>query len=319
VLQPQFSMLAKMVAGNAHPCADGTTTCLGDLQTAITAAEGAPSPPQLNVPDFVVGSKNLGTDGKHPLFGATVSTVITPPGSPAPATTTSPQYVATTSLTLSAENHLYDALTVTQTFGVGSPVSYALTVAMGEKQTNHAAYTFGPYSGSALAVNQSQTQGGTFQFCPDFNLPLAGGFVFSVSASAACDGTATVDYDVNLQPNVGYVRFTPNLDLRLRGKVTANFAVISGTGEVDAVLASLNGGEGVIYGSFNEPGYGEMFALRPFAYYNANALSVDLTISVKTFFGARLGSRTFHLYDGVVLSPLTLDKTHWSVSRIAGT
>lgn len=311
-LLPQFDLLRKLVGGNSDPCGDRTNQCLADLGTAITGAETTPAAVQLAVPDFVVGSKAMGKDGKHPLFGATVSTTI---ATPAPSTASS--YTAVTTMTLSAENQLYNAFTIAQTFGVGTPVTYQLKTDMGTPVGNHASYSLGPVSGASLALQQSQTLGGTFQFCPQISIPLVRGVAFSVDASAACDGTATLQYDTNLAPNLGYVRIAPSIDLKLRGTVSANAILIVGTAQADINLASFDGGTGVIYATFDEPGYGQMFALRPFAYYSGQALSVDVTVAVKTFFGARLANRTFHVYDGVAVQPLSLDKTSWSVTRLA--
>ncbi|MBV8725015.1 MAG: hypothetical protein JO350_06770 [Candidatus Eremiobacteraeota bacterium] len=313
-LLPQFDLLRQLVGGNSNPCGDRTNQCLADLGTAITGAETTPAAVQLAVPDFVVGSKAIGKDGKHPLFGATVSTAIA-----TPAPSASPSYTTVTTLTLSAENQLYNAFTITQTFGVGTPVTYQLKTDMGTPVGNHASYSLGPVSGASLALQQSQTLGGTFQFCPQISIPLVRGVAFSVDASAACDGTATLQYDTNLAPNLGYVRIAPSIDLKLRGTVTASAILIVGTAQADINIASFDGGTGVIYATFNEPGYGQMFALRPFAYYSGQALSVDVTVAVKTFFGARLANRTFHVYDGVVVQPLSLDKTSWSVVRLAAT
>ena len=312
-LQPQFALLQKMVGGNSNPCGDHTNQCLGDFAGAISAAQTMPAPVQLAVPDFIVGSKARGRDGKHPLFGATVSTVIaTPSPNGAP-----PTYTAVTTLTLSAENQLFDAFTISQTFGVGAPVTYQLRTDMGSALGNHASYSLGPVSASSLALQQSQSLGGTFEYCPHISIPLVRGVAFNVDASAACEGTATLQYDTNLQPNIGYVRIAPSIDLKLRGTVSASAFLITGTAQADVDIATFDGGTGVMYGSFDEPGYGQMFALRPFAYYSGQALSVDVTVAVKAFFGAQLGRRTFHVYDGAILQPLSLDKTSWSVVRLA--
>ncbi len=311
-LRPQFDLLQKMVNGDSNPCGDHTSQCLGDLGTAISSAEATPAPVQLSIPDFVVGSKAIGKDGKHPLFGATVSTAIATPSPSA-----SPTYTAVTTLTLSAENRLYNAFTITQTFGLGTPVTYQLKTEMGAPLGNHASYSLGPVSGSSLVLQQSQTLGGAFQYCPQISIPLVRGVAFNVDASAACNGTATVQYDTDLQPNIGYVRIEPNIDLKLRGTVSASAILISGTAQADVNIASFDGDTGLMYATFNEPRYGQMFALRPFAYYSGQALTVDVTVAVKTFFGATLANRTFHVYDGVVLQPLSLDKTSWSILKLA--
>jgi hypothetical protein len=239
-------------------------------------------------------------------------------------------------LTLYLANNPYQIATFTQALGIGSTLTYAIDGHLGPGSArtcgeNSIAPAVAPstnyqdfcssYSGSSLVFNQSTTEGGAFEFCPTVSLPIPGTLGIGVAA-VGCHGLATLAYDVNVTPRVGYARIVPSFALTIRGSLTAKAVVVQGEADVDLTLGEINNSSaGFIYGIFNDPFHppgSTVLAYRPFAYYQAKALPVDLTLSLKTIWGSHV-QKVFHLYAGfseTSQDDRPLNKADWHVMKL---
>jgi hypothetical protein len=349
--QQQFAYLQSL-AGGRTPCPGPSATegCL-DFATKLDAAAANAQPLVASEFKFPIGDMTGGQNG-DPRIGVVIASQLTPnlaPTSqpsptpavgaamPAAAAATAapapPNVAETTTLTLYLANNPYQIVTFTQAVGMGQPLTYSInghlgpgTPACQQAANKHpAGQTYQDFctslSGNSLTFDQTNTEGGNFTFCSPATVPIPGAGGLAVVA-AGCKGVATLAYDVNVTPLVGYARIIPNFELTVYGSLTANAVIVQGQATLELTLAKIdNSSAGFIYGIFNDPFHSPtatMLAYRPFAYYQATALPLNLTLSIHTIWGWGT-TKTYPIYSGFSTTSqdvTPLSKSDWYVNKI---
>ncbi|HEX4013471.1 MAG TPA: hypothetical protein VHX17_06195 [Candidatus Cybelea sp.] len=347
----QFLYLQSLEEGHA-PCPGSSPSedCL-DFATKLDAAAANAQPLVASEFKFPIGNMTGGQNG-DPRMGVVIASQLTanlaPTSQPNPTPTpgvamsaaaaatpvpVTPNVAETTTLTLYLANNPYQIVTFTQAVGMGQPLTYNIRGHLGpgapacqQGANNHAAgQSYQDFctslSGTSLTFDQTNTEGGNFTFCSPATIPIPGAAGLAVVATG-CKGVATLAYDVNATPLVGYARIIPNFELTLYGSLTANAVIVQGQATLELTLAKIdNSSAGFIYGVFNDPFHiptATMLAYRPFAYYQATALPLNLTLSIHTIWGWGT-KKTYPIYSGFSTTSQDanpLSKSDWYVSKI---